>query len=87
LGGAAPPCGGEVAGDGVGAGSRGFEVAGVGACARGTDADRSTPPSRGREGAGMHGLALTGGVRLSEGECERARSWAELGQLGEAGPK
>ena len=56
---------------------------------RGNGADRSAPPSRGREGAGTrkHGLAPTGRVRLSEGECGRvdmgqARltglSWAKI---------
>jgi hypothetical protein len=76
LGGATLAHGGEVAGDGAGAGSKGFEVTGVGACTRGTGADRSAPLGRGREGARMRerGLALTGGVCLLEGECERTRA-------------
>jgi hypothetical protein len=42
---------------------------GLGAHARGNDTDRTAPPCRGREGAGMHGhgFALTGGVCLSGG--------------------
>jgi hypothetical protein len=55
----------------------------------GVGADRSAPPGRGREGAGTRkrSLALTDGVRLSEGGCGRMRGRAELGRLTEAGLK
>jgi hypothetical protein len=51
------------------------------ACARGKSTDRTSPPGRGREGAGMcgRGLALTGGARLP-GEIERARGHTGLGR-------